>query len=80
MQGAPARSVLLLNGVEVGAASEPLRVPQSSQPMTLRIESGGAKPQSFTVVPDRDRVIVVKRQRAAAPIPRKPTASSELEF
>jgi serine/threonine-protein kinase len=80
VQGAPARAVLFLNGVELDAAGGSLRVPQSSQPITLRIESGGAKPQSYTVVPDRDRVIVVKRARAAAPGPRKATASSELEF
>jgi serine/threonine protein kinase len=80
IQGAPARAVVVLNGGQTAKATEPLRVARGSEAVTLKLMADGVLLRSYSVVPDRDRVITFAPSRRTGPVVRNVHPKSELEF
>lgn len=83
IKGAPADAVVYVNEAQVGRASEPVLVPRSATALELRVSARGVAPQTYSVVPDGDRVLTfVRRSSVSGPPTLKParTGASDLEF
>lgn len=80
---APPDAVVFSSGKRLGSASEPLAVPRGSSSIELQIVARGFAPQTFRLVPDRDRTITFLAPRtpnASARNKRQSAPSNELEF
>jgi hypothetical protein len=81
VKGAPAQAVLSLDGVPAGGVADALLVPHGAKAITVGISGSGFPPQTYKIVPDRDRVLsFTRRVRADTPVRKPRGAASELEF
>jgi eukaryotic-like serine/threonine-protein kinase len=66
----PADADVIVDGLRVGAATDPVKLPRSDQSHTIRLEKPGFEPQNLVIESDRDRdmpSIALKAMAAAAP-------------
>jgi hypothetical protein len=89
----PADADVIVDGLRVGSASQPLVLPRSDQSRAIRIEKEGYEAQTLWIAPDHDLelpplalrtapAIVIPTQTAAAmpkPPPPKPAVPGDLE-
>ncbi|MFT3767704.1 MAG: protein kinase [Minicystis sp.] len=87
----PADADVIVDGMRVGSASEPLVMERTDKSRAIRVEKEGYEAQALWIVPDRDLELPPLALRAAAPLvipksaipakapPPKPTYHNDLE-
>jgi serine/threonine-protein kinase len=79
----PRDAEVFLGEERIGSASEPIRLPRSDEPVTLRIEAKGYRPQTVSVHPKQNAVVPVTLEKLRATTstrPAKKKTSGDLEF